>query len=393
MIKFSHFIIGFMLLLCACKPNNKENRTDTKSVSSILDKRYSDILEYPLDSMAFPRSMDIKTGDINGVPSKDWTSGFFPGNLWQLYKITGNEAYKIKAEQWTAFSEKEKLNKASHDAGFKVYCSVGNAFEITDNQHYKDVIIEAAKTLISRYNPNVGAIKSWDFNSDEWQYPVIIDNMMNLELLFKATQLSQDSIYYNIAVQHANTTLKNHFRKDNSSYHVIVYDTISGKPYKKITHQGYSDESAWARGQSWAVYGYTMAYRFTKNSSYLDQAKATALYFINNKNLPEDGIPYWDFNDPSIPNVPKDVSAATIMASALIELYSYTRDDQFLNYSKKVIESLKSREYIIPEKVKAPFIFMHSTGNLPANSEIDEPIVYADYYYLESVLRMLNSQK
>jgi len=387
MFRSSYMIIGFAVLLSACRSNDKIKGTGTNSVSSLLDNRYSQILEYPIDSMAFPRSISIKTGIIKNEPSKDWTSGFFPGNLWLLYKLTGDETYKVKAEGWTAFSEKEKLNGGSHDVGFKVNCSVGYAYEITDNPHYKDVIIEAAKTLIGRYNPIVGAIKSWDFNGEEWQYPVIIDNMMNLELLFGATKLSQDSTYYNIAVQHANTTLKNHFRKDNSTYHVVVYDTISGKPYGKVTHQGYSDESSWARGQSWAVYGFTMAYRYTKDTVYLHQAEATASFFINNKNLPEDGIPYWDFNDPSIPKAPRDVSAATIMASALIELYSYTNKDQFLNYSNKVLINLKSTEYILPDNVKAPFIFMHSTGNLPADSEIDVSIVYADYYYLEAVLR------
>ena len=209
--------------------------------------------------------------------------------------------------------------------GFKVFCSFGKGLEVEENQHYKDVIIKSAKTLSTRFNAKVGAIRSWDFNKDIWEFPVIIDNMLNLELLFEATKISGDSTYHKIAVQHANTTLKNHFREDNSTVHVVVYDTITGKVKDKVTHQGFSKESSWARGQGWAIYGYTMAYRYTKDNAYLHQAEATANYFINNINMPEDGISYWDFNDPSIPNAPRDVSASTVVASALTELYGYTK--------------------------------------------------------------------
>ena len=210
---------------------------------------------------------------------------------------------------------------------------------------------------------------------------------MNLELLFEATRLSGDSIYHHLAVSHANTTLENHYREDGSSYHVIVYDTLSGNVQNKITHQGISNESAWARGQAWGIYGFTMSYRFTKNPEYLKRAESSAKYFLNHNNLRSDGIPYWDFNDPAIPNAPRDVSAATILASALLELSAITKNDTYADYSKKVITALISEEYILSADHTSPFILDHSTGNWPKNDEIDGPIVYADYYFLESLLR------
>lgn len=388
MTKYGYFILGFAFLFMYCNTLYKPKNGNQTEVNYLLKQRYKQILDYPTDSLSFPRSMSPASGLIHKVPSKDWTSGFFVGNLWQLYQLTGNTAYKDKAEKWNKFIEKEKFNNKTHDMGFKVFCSFGKGLEVKDNWQYKDIIIQSAKTLSTRFNKKVGSLRSWDFNKNIWEFPVIIDNMMNLELLFEATKYSKDSTYHNIAVQHANTTLKNHFREDSSVYHVLVYDTIAGSVKDKVTHQGFSNESSWARGQSWAVYGYTMAYRYTKDEAYLNQAKATADFFINHKNLPEDGIPYWDFNDPSIPNAPRDVSAATVMASALIELYSITKNDVYLNYSKNILIVLKSKAYILNPEVNGPFILDHSTGNWPKNDEIDESIVYADYYYLESLLRI-----
>lgn len=376
------------MFITACKSNvSAQNEPNKQDISVLLQKRYQKLLEYPIDSIGFPRSMSIKSGVVKKVPSKDWTSGFFAGNLWQIYQLTGDSRFKERAALWTTFMEKEKINAHSHDVGFKVFCSFGKGLEVEDNTKYKAIVIKSAATLLTRFNTKVGSIKSWDFNKDIWEFPVIIDNMMNLELLFEATKLSADKRYKDIAIQHANTTLKNHFRKDGSSYHVVVYDTISGNVKNKITYQGFNDESSWARGQSWAVYGYTMCYRYTKNIAYLKQAEATAKFFINHKNLPSDGIPYWDFNDTSIPNTPRDVSAGAVMASALIELYSYTKNTAYLNYANKVINTLSSDKYVLNESINGPFILDHSTGNGPKNDEIDEPIVYADYYFLEAIIR------
>ena len=380
-------LVLFVALSCK-NTSAKQSISEMISIDSLLQNRYEKLLGYPVDSLSIPRSYNPITKEIKVVESKDWTSGFYPGNLWQLYKLTGKEAFKNKAVEWTAFIEKEKYNGGTHDMGFKIYSSFGEGFEITKNEHYKDVIVESANTLITRFNENVGSLRSWDFNADIWEFPVIIDNMMNLELLFEATRISGDSIYHNIAVKHANTTLKNHFREDNSSYHVVVYDTVSGGVKSKVTHQGFNDNSAWARGQAWGIYGFTMCYRYTQDPKYLEQAEQSAAFYLQHAKLPEDGIPYWDFDDPKIPNAVKDVSAASIVASALVELFMYTNNDAYLDYSNKVLNSLKSEEYIIPIDIEAPFILKHSTGNWPKNDEMDGPIVYGDFYFLELMLRI-----
>ncbi len=386
----SLFVLSLFFFAC----NDSKKQTDIIEESfkadSLLSIRYQKLLDYKVDSVSFPRSYAYKKNEIIKVPSRDWTSGFFAGNLWQLYKLTGQDEFKNRAKQWTVFMEKEKHNDKTHDMGFKVFCSFGKGLENEGGKTYEDVIVESAQTLSTRFNDNIGSIRSWDFNKEVWQYPVIIDNMMNLELLFEATQITGDSSYHKLAVTHANTTLKNHFRSDNSCYHVVDYDTLTFQPRLKVTHQGIADESSWTRGQSWAIYGFTMAYRFTKDPNYLERAKATATFFLNHKNLPEDGIPYWDFDDPNIPDAPRDVSAGAIVASALIELYQFTKDSTYLKYSEKVVRNLKSKEYILPANLDAPFILNHSTGNWPKDDEVDEPIVYADYYFLETLLRLQN---
>lgn len=380
----SIFSIGSLMFFLSCtSPNSKLDTTD-----QVLHSRFIKLIEYPLDSLAFPRSASLNPEKIHKVPSKDWTSGFFPGNLWMIYNLTNKNKYKDAAIKWTAFVEKEKYNNATHDMGFKVFCSYGNGYKTIKSSHYKEVIIKSAQTLSTRFNKAVGCIRSWDFNKKVWGFPVIIDNMMNLELLFEATKISGDSLYHKIAISHANTTLKNHFRENGSSNHVIDYNPSNGKVRMKVTHQGYADSSSWARGQAWAIYGYTMAYRYTQDEKYLRQAEKTANFYLSHKNLPKDGIPFWDFDAPLIPNEPKDVSAATVISSAFVELYQYTKNSKYLSYSNKVVKILKSNKYLLTPQINVPFILNHSTGNWPKNDEIDEPIVYADYYFLETLLRL-----
>lgn len=383
---YSSFLFFLVMILGNVNCQAQYN-VDNSISAKQLNSRFVKLLEYPIDSLGFPRSMSVKTGVIKKVPSKDWTSGFYVGTLWQLYTLTGDIKYKEYASKWNSFLEKEKFNNRTHDMGFKIYCSFGKGFQINKSEDYKKIIIKSAQTLCTRFNKKIGSIKSWDHNEDKWDFPVIIDNMMNLELLFEASKLTGDDAYKQIAIKHANTTLKNHFRKDNSCFHVIGYDTLSGKVKSKNTHQGYSDSSSWARGQSWAVYGFTMAYRYTKDKAYLKQAEATAKFFINHQNMPEDGISYWDYNYPNIPNTTRDASAAAVMASALLELYSFTKNDAYLNYSNKVINSLSSDKYLLSKSVEAPFVLDHSTGDWSKKAELDEPIVYADYYFLEAIIR------
>ncbi|MBB5395909.1 glycoside hydrolase family 88 protein [Mucilaginibacter sp. AK015] len=332
-----------------------------------------------------PRALNTK-GDLVMVSSKDWCSGFFPGNLWFLYEYTGDKFWKERSEPFTAEMEGEKSNTGTHDLGFMVYNSVGNAYRLTRQQKYKDDIIQTARSLITRFNPTVGCIKSWD-HQKQWQFPVIIDNMMNLELLFEATKLSGDSSFYKVAVTHANTTLKNHFRADNSSFHVINYDPETGKVLNKQTLQGFADSSAWARGQAWGLYGYTMCYRETGNKAYLAQAEKIARYIFSNPQMPPDLVPYWDFDAAKLGNQPRDASAAAIAASALYELSTYSKNA--VTYKKtadKILNSLGKSYQAQPDSASG-FLLLHSTGHKPANSEIDVPIIYADYYYLEALLR------
>lgn len=390
-IHLSLLFLVFFSCQTAKKNLDKDPKSDTISHASIAN-RFHTLLDYKVNPQAIPRGMENNLKDIKTSVVSTWTSGFFAGNLWYIYLLTHNDAFKNKALEWTQIVENEKYNNTDHDIGFKINCSFGNAYKITADEKFKSIIIQSAKTLITRYDDKTKVIKSWDAKKGKWDYPVIIDNMMNLELLFEASLLTNDSIYAKIAINHANTTLKNHFRKDHSVYHLVDY-LPDGTVKSKMTHQGYRDESVWARGQAWAVYGYTMVYRYTKNETYLNQATQTANFYLNHKGLPSDGIPFWDFDDPAIPNAPKDVSAATVMASAFFELYSYTKNERYLNYANKVLKSVQKPEYLLNEAITAPFILNRSTGNYNKNSEIDCPIVYADYYLLEALVRQKNSSE
>lgn len=334
-----------------------------------------------------PRTIDH--GALRMVRSGDWTSGFFPGMLWYLYEYSGKSNWKEWAKEYTKYIEREQWNGGTHDMGFKIYCSVGNGFRNTGDTGYKRVLLQSAKTLITRYNVAVGAIRSWDHNSDKWKFPVIIDNMMNLELLFEATRLSGDSVFHQVAVNHANTTLKNHFRADASSYHVIGYNPETGKVEKKNTHQGYAHESAWARGQAWGLYGYTMCYRYTRNPIYLEQANKIAAYIFHHPNMPADLIPYWDFDAPNIPAEPRDVSAAAVIASALYELQTYTTPELRKTYLEKANQMLLNMHQFFGanQGQSKGFTLLSSVGSKMSKSEVAVPIVYAEYYYIEALLR------
>jgi rhamnogalacturonyl hydrolase YesR len=275
--------------------------------------------------------------------------------------------------------------------GFKMFSSYGNGYRLTGNEKYKEILLQSAKTLITRFNPKVGCIRSWDHSKDSWQYPVIIDNIMNLELLFWAAKESGDSTFYKIAITHANTTMKNHFRSDYSTWHVVNYDTLTGNVISRETHQGYADSSCWSRGEAWALYGYTMCYRETKSPGYLNQAKNIAAYILKNKNLPEDMIPYWDYNAPNIPDEQRDASAASIMSSAFFELSSYAgaEKETYIEAAIHILKTLSSKNYLAELGKNENFILMHSVGSKPADSEVDVPLIYADYYFIEANLRAL----
>ena len=335
-----------------------------------------------------PRSID-KEGNLVLVGPKDWCSGFFAGTLWQMYQYSHMQFWRENAVSNTWLIESAKWHKGTHDLGFMIGDSFGKAYQLTGEQSYRDVMLQAARTLCTRYSPKVGCIRSWDHNADRWTFPVIIDNMMNLEILFEAYKLTGDKSFYDIAVSHANVTMKNHFRDDYSSYHVVDYDPVTGTVRSRVTHQGYSDDSFWSRGQGWALYGYTMCYRYTHDQCYLEQAKNIAKFLFSLKNMPEDGIFFWDMKDPSIPDVPRDASAAALVASAFYELQAYVGAElgkKYIAYADKIVNSLIDH-YQAPVGSNQGFLLLHSTGNKPANSEIDVPINYADYFYMEALRR------
>lgn len=322
------------------------------------------------------------------VSKELWTEGFWPGVLWYAYEASGDKALLEAAENYTEPLEFLSETPAyDHDLGFIMFCSFGNGYRLSGNDNYKKIIINTAERISGLYNPKVGTILSWPREVPTFGgHNTIMDNMINLETLFWAAENGGDRKYYNIAVSHADTTMKYHFRPDGTSYHVAVYDAENGGFIRGCTHQGYSDSSMWARGQAWAIYGYTMCYRFTKDRRYLDFAqKVSDIYLAR---LPEDMVPYWDFNDPKIPNVSKDASAAAVVASALIELSTYLDGEasaRYLNQAKEMLESL-DKNYRGGDA--CPAFLLHSTGHRPAGSEIDYAIIYADYYYLEALLRL-----
>lgn len=338
---------------------------------------------------ALPRTFE--NGDLKYSDYTAWTSGFFPGTLWLLYEnFPSDQQLKQLAEMYTLRVEPAKNITTTHDLGFMLNCSFGNAFRITKDTLYYAALSEGTKSLMQRYNDKIGLIKSWETN-EKWQYPVIIDNMMNLELLTNVGAYSREYKYVKAAEKHALQTLMNHYRKDNSCYHVVSYDTISGLPHLKGTYQGFSDSSVWARGQAWGLYGYTMMYRETKNNLFLEQARRIARYLVNHPNMPDDKIPYWDFNDPKIPNTYRDVSAATVMASALIELSTLDKSEDasvWLNFAIQQILSLASPQYLAEVGTYGGFILKHSVGNYNKKSEVDVPLTYADYYFVEALLRL-----
>ena len=384
-------LIIVILFFCGCSSQKYPDSMSgiVNKISTQLKEAVGEFAEKQVDDKVSPRT--VENGNIVMVPSKDWTSGFFPGILWMMYELEGDKFWKESAIQFTLPLEQEKMNGTTHDMGFKMYCSFGKAWHDTGNPEYRDILIQSAKTLSKRFQPQIGCIRSWDHNDDKWDFPVIIDNMMNLELLFWAAKETGNQMFKEIAVTHAETTMKNHFRPDYSSYHVVDYNPNTGEPQERTTHQGYSAESAWSRGQAWALYGYTMVYRETSDEKFLTQAENIAGYILNHPNLPKNKIPYWDFNAPNIPNEPYDASAAAIIASALYELSDYSiNKDLYLTTANKIMDSLLSPDFFNPDASNKGFLLKHSTGSKPHKSEVDVPLVYADYYFLEALIRKIN---
>jgi unsaturated chondroitin disaccharide hydrolase len=391
-IVYLKYVLLACILILQFSCSNKINKSLTTSKAiSYCDVQARKTVENNSENNLLPVVIDSGNVKWNNNKIYDWRSGFWPGIEWYLFESTKNEYWKKQAEKKTeeliGILERPVFN---HDLGFQLYCSYGNGYRLTGNENYKKILLRAADSLVLLYNPTVGTILSWPqrVKVDNWSHHTIIDNMMNLELLFWAAKNGGNKDYYNIAVRHATVTMQNHFRPDFSSYHVLFYDDKTGKQTKAITYQGYADNSMWARGQGWAIYGFTMCYRETGNKAFLETANKAADIYL--KKLPKDHIPYWDFFDPKIPNAPRDASAAALVASALLELSTLCEDAELQKKYKEaavaMLNELSSNRYLSKEKNYA--FLLHSTGNKPAGREIDISIIYADYYYIEALLRL-----
>jgi len=377
------FLFIFITVTFQCIAQPKVN---VAKQMKLAVNQYKGMLKSLQDSTLFPQSVN-PDGTMRKMKSGWWCSGFLGGILWYLSDYSKDKVIKSAADKWTMALQKEQYNTDTHDLGFMLYCSFGNGYRLTESPAYKSILLKGAESLSTRFDPKVGLIKSWN-SFKGYNYPVIIDNMMNLEYLFWAAKTSGDKKFYNICISHADKTLKNHFRPDYSSYHVVCYDSI-GNVLAKKTAQGYADWSAWTRGQAWGLYGYTVMYRETKEKKYLDQAMHIADFFMHQPDLPKDKISYWDINSPAIPNDVRDASASAIAASGLLELSQYVPKEKskaYFSFAGDVLQSLSSPGYFTAEG-NHHFILKHSTGNKPGNSEVDVPIIYADYYYIEALLR------
>ena len=390
-------IMGFMIIAGTSCSAQKSVATNTSLQQTIQQNFKDGAAQYKVMMSKLPQGRFPKTFENDSLRTSGsdwWCSGFYPGSLLYLYQQTKDTTLYNEATRMLALLSKEQYNKSTHDLGFMMYCSFGNAERIAPKPEYKDILINSARSLSTRFNPTVGCIKSWDSKPSD--FLVIIDNMMNLELLFWATKTTGDSSFYKIAVTHANTTMKNHFRPDYSSYHVVNYNAQTGEVQQRKTAQGYADSSAWARGQSWGLYGYTVVYRETRDKKYLDQANNIAHFILTNPHLPVDKIPYWDYDAPNIPNALRDASAAAVMASALIELSGYVSKDtadNYLSVAKTILQNLSTDHYKAAVGTNGGFMLKHCVGHMPQHTEIDVPLTYADYYFIEAMKRYQELKK
>ena len=383
----ANHLIGLLALTAVCACSKPASFVD-EALDYCVTKTIQAQGHLSADYMASPRN--IAPGDsewaCRPVAEDNWTMGFWPGILWYAYEASGNAALEVSARGYTeALGFIAGQPAYDHDIGFIMFPSFGNGYRLTGDPAYKEAVLATAGRMAELFNPAVGTILSWPREVPNFGgHNTIMDNMLNLETLLWAAENGGNPAWKEIAVMHADTTMRYNFRPDGTSYHVAVYDPESGKHLYSCTHQGYSDDSMWARGQAWGIYGFTMVYRFTREPRFLEFAQKIADAYL--ERLPEDKVPYWDFFDPAIPDAPRDASAAAIVASGLLELSTYL-DGKYRSEAEAMLRSLYEN-YRAPENVDA--FLLHSTGHHPAGSEIDYSIVYADYYYIEALLRLKN---
>lgn len=382
-------VLFFTIIACDPAPKTKPGFVEENIRFAVSQEKLQVEAIEQSGKVLNPRT--VAGGKVKYIPMEDWTSGFYPATMWYMLELTGDSSWKTYAKKYTEAIDSVKYLTWHHDVGFMIQCSFGNGLRLGE-EAYKEVILEAAKSLSTRFRPVAGVFQSWNVDKGwqserGWECPVIIDNMMNLELLFNATRLSGDSSFYKLAVSHADKTITHHYRPDYSCYHVVDYSLTDGSVRNRHTAQGYAHESSWARGQAWGIYGFTVAYRETRDPKYLQQAQKAFNFVVNHKNFPADFIPYWDFDAPKIPDEPRDASAAAIMASALYELSGFGNEEFYTGWADKIMNSLASPAYRAKTGENGNFLLMHSVGSIPHGAEIDVPLNYADYYFLEALLR------
>ena len=380
-----------VVVLAACAGVGRDVRFDPKPGIDGAVAKCVETLNSPWAADSLPRNILQGQTRWNRVGIHDWTSGFWPGVLWYAYEASGNADLLANARKYT-----EPLRGVlsvpvdNHDLGFMFFCSFGNGYRLTGDEAYKKILLTAADSLATLFNPKVGSILSWPAMRAKmnWPHNTIIDNMMNLELLFWASKNGGGAHLADIAVKHAEASMRTLVRPDYSTFHVAVFDTTDGRFLKGVTHQGYADSSFWARGQAWGIYGFTMSYRESGKAAFLETAQKLADRFL--AALPADTVPFWDFADPAIPDAPRDASAAAIAASALLELSTLVptkpAKQRYRQAAEKLLIALSTPKYQSGKQNQA--LLNHSVGHKPNHSEIDASIIYADYYYLEALLRL-----
>lgn len=396
-LRFILTIVVIATVLLQCK-NNQGDGKDSRDIDAFISENLRNAqnkVTYFLENLdvnTYPGSID-ENGQLKTLQARSWESGYLAGILWYLYDYTHEEKWRVYAQQWTAGLELQKFNKHSHDLLFMLFASFGNGYRITHDELYEDVLIVGAKSLATRYDPELKYIKSWDafYESMTIQFPVIIDALLANEMLFYVAGISGDSSLYQIAYNHALNTKRDFFREDYSTYYLVEYDTILNAVKEKRTWMGKSDESTWARGHARSIYGSAVTFRETGDSSFLELAKKSAEFYMEHSRLPADLIPYWDFDDPDIPNAPRDASAACIAASGLLELSSLlpvSEQGKYADFAIRTLKSLASDKYRNKPDENLGFILKHSTGSCSWNIDIDKPKISADYYFIESLIKL-----
>jgi unsaturated chondroitin disaccharide hydrolase len=391
---FSIFIF-LMLLVLSCNTSKSTNQ-------EYIEKEIKEHAEFQLNFLLQQANSELRDGNvlfprsfinnhIEFVQGTECNSGFFPGILWQMYRLTEDESWKNEAEKFTNILQQVQFNNNKLDSCYNLMASFGLGYQLTQDQELRETLIQAAKMMASRFNEKVGSIRSWNSDGDQQDFRVSIDNLMNLELLFWAWNETGETVFYNIACSHANNTIKNQFRTDYSTWHVVNYDSITGEVRGKTNQYESSAESCYSLSQAKALYGFTMIYRETKESKYLKQAEKIADFILNHSNLPDNSIPYREFSAPGMQDEVRDVKAAAIMASALLELSEYLPDNtnQYRSVADIILRSLSSDHYLNKKREAGGFLLKQTAGSKLNDKDIDMASIYTDYYFLEALVKKL----